>query len=442
MVSFRNRQDIWEQPAALLRDLIHFDTTNPPGNEKACVDHIDAILTGAGFSTRLVGKDENRPNLLTRLKGRGDSPPLMLYGHVDVVTTEGQKWTHPPFEGTIADGAVWGRGALDMKCAVVMMLCALLRSAAEGFTPAGDVVLAVLSDEEAGGHYGARYLVEHHGEHFQNIRYAIGEFGGASLYIGGRKLYPVQVSEKQSCHIRVTLHGPGGHGARPIRGGAMAKAARLLDALDRHMLPVHVTPVTRSMIETIVSVLPFPKNLVLKQLLHPPMTNVILNLLGEKRQFLCPLLRNTASAVMIRGGNKHNVIPSEVFIDLDCRLLPGFTPGDMLEEFRHIAGTDMNIEVVSFEPGPDTIDMGLFDTLGQILRDADPDGTPLPMLLPAVTDGRFFGSLGIQTYGFTPMNLPPDFNFFEKIHAADERIPIDALEFGTRAMYELVRRYH
>ena len=163
-----------ERPVELLQNLIRFDTTNPPGNEAACIGYIDDVLTDAGFETMILARDETRTNLVTRLAGQGHAPPLLMYGHVDVVTTECQEWTHPPFEGTVADGYIWGRGTLDMKGAVAMMMAALMRAKAQDLALPGDVVLAVVSDEEAGGEYGARYLVENHAELFDGIRYAIG----------------------------------------------------------------------------------------------------------------------------------------------------------------------------------------------------------------------------------------------------------------------------
>ncbi len=144
-------QTIYERPTELLQTLIRFDTTNPPGNEAPCVRYIDSLLAGSGFDTTCLAKDPDRPNLIARLKGQGTAPPLLLQGHVDVVTTANQDWTCPPFDGILADGCVWGRGALDMKGGLVMMLAAFLRAKAEGLSPAGDIVLAILSDEEAGG---------------------------------------------------------------------------------------------------------------------------------------------------------------------------------------------------------------------------------------------------------------------------------------------------
>ncbi|HZA22186.1 MAG TPA: M20/M25/M40 family metallo-hydrolase, partial [Dehalococcoidia bacterium] len=165
-------------PPELLQNLIRFNTTNPPGNERPCIEYLNRLLTEAGFSTTILAKDPERPNLITRLAGQGKAPPLLLYGHVDVVTTERQTWQHPPFDGQLLDGYIWGRGALDMKGGIVMMLAAILRAREEGHLPAGDVVLAVVSDEEAGGYFGARYLVEEHSQLFHGICYAIGEFGG------------------------------------------------------------------------------------------------------------------------------------------------------------------------------------------------------------------------------------------------------------------------
>lgn len=439
--SENSQASLYQRPVELLQDLIRFDTTNPPGNEAACIGYVNDLLTAAGFETTLVARDEARPNLITRLSGQGHAPPFLMYGHVDVVTTEDQPWTHPPFEGKVVDGYIWGRGALDMKGGVAMMLAALLRAKAEDLAPPGDVVLAVVSDEEDLGDYGADYLVEHHADLFEGIRYAIGESGGFTFHIGRRKLYPIMVAEKQICWMRATVRGPGGHGSMPVRGGAMAKLARMLHKLDRHRLPVHVTPVARQMIESMTSVLPFPQNLVLRQLLNPRLTDRVLDLLGSMGQALSPLLHNTVSPTGVGASQKTNVIPSEITIELDGRLLPGYTPDDMLAELRPLLGDEVELTVLRHDPGPPEPDMGLFDTLVDILYEADPEGMPGPLLMAGVTDARYFSRLGIQTYGFTPMKMPPGFDFWKLAHAADERIPVEALEFGVEAIYKLLQRF-
>jgi acetylornithine deacetylase/succinyl-diaminopimelate desuccinylase-like protein len=425
----------------LLQNLIRFDTTNPPGNEAACINYIDDLLTDAGFETMILARDSARPNLVTRLAGQGHAPPLLMYGHVDVVTTEGQAWTHPPFEGTVADGYVWGRGTLDMKGAVAMMMAALMRAKAQGLVPAGDVVLAVVSDEEAGGEFGARYLVENHAELFEGIRYAIGEAGGFSFYIGGSTMYPIMVAEKQICWIKATMRGEGGHGSMPVSGQAMSKLAQVLQKLDQRRLPVHVTPPTRQMIEGIASVLPSWQRLLLRQLLNPALTDRILDLMGPLGEIMDPLLHNTVSPTVLQGSTKINVIPSKVTVELDGRLLPGYTASDMVSELRALLGNEVELTVVKHEPGPPEPDMGLFDTLADILREADPGSTPGPLVLSGVTDARHFSRLGIHTYGFTPMKMPPDLGFWKLAHAADERIPVDSLDFGSEAIYKLLQRF-
>ena len=432
---------IYQRPVELLQNLIRFDTTNPPGNEAQCVVYINNLLTGAGFETTVLTKDPNRPNLIARLKGRGAALPLLLYGHVDVVTTANQDWTHPPFDGKVVDGYVWGRGALDMKGGVAMMLAAFLRAKAEGLAPAGDVVLAILSDEEAGGDHGADYLIRNHAEQFEGIRYAIGEFGGFSMYIAGRKFYPIQVAEKQFFWTKATLRGPGGHGAFPARGGTMAKLAQLLQSLEQHRLPVHITPVARQMLESIAAAVPSPMNSVFVQLLDPALTDTVLDQLGEQGLMFDALLHNTVNATIVQGGEKINVIPSEIALSLDGRLLPGRTPDNMMAELRQVVGDDVELEPIRHDPGPAEPDMGLFDTLADIVRQADPDGIPMPLLLVATTDARLFSRLGIHTYGFLPMNLPEEFNFLQLIHAADERIPVESLDFGANAIYKALQRF-
>ena len=435
-----NPPSIHERPAELLQKLIQFNTTNPPGNEVECINYIDRLLKDAGIETKIFALDPNRPNLVARIKGEGRAAPILLYGHVDVVTTANQQWTHPPFEGKLVDGFIWGRGALDMKGGVAMMVAAFIRAKVENQKLPGDVILAIVSDEEAGGDYGAKFLVEKYPEQFKGVRYAIGEFGGFTLTVGKKRFYPIEVAEKQICWIRATVRGQGGHGSMPVRGGATARLAKFLEQIDSNQLPVHVTPAARSMFGAMSSALGGVTGLVLGQLTNPALADGVMNMLGANARVFRPLLHNTASPTILRGSEKINVIPSQVSVELDGRLLPGFKPEDMLNEMRAIVGADVELEVVQFDPGPADPDMGLFDTLAGILREADPTGTPIPLLLSGVTDGRFFSKLGIQTYGFLPMQLPEDFNFSGVIHAADERIPAASLDFGTNAIYQALRR--
>ncbi len=440
-VSTGSRAEIYERPAELLQDLIRFNTTNPPGNEAECVTYINNLLGEAGVATTILALDPNRPNLIARLEGTGNAPPLLLHGHVDVVTTLNQQWQQPPFEGTLADGFVWGRGALDMKGGVSMMLSAFLRARAEGATLPGDVILCILSDEEAGSDYGAKWLVETHPEVFEGVKYAIGEGGGVARYIDGRRFYPVMVAEKQICWVKATVRGPGGHGSRPMRGGTMAKLGRMLTQLDQNRLPVHITPVAQQMLETLADALPGETGDTLRALLDPASTDAVLDRMGTRGLFFDPILHNMVNATIVHGGHKINVIPSEVTVEMDGRLLPGQTSDDLLAELRALVGEDVDLEVIRYDASTHTPDLGLYPTLASILQEADPEAAPVPFLLFAVTDGRFFAKLGIQPYGFLPLNVPADPDFTRLVHAADERVPAQAVEFGVNALYQLLQRF-
>ena len=227
----------------------------------------------------------------------------------------------------------------------------------------------------------------------------------------------------------------------PQRDGAVGRMASFLRRLEQRRLPVHVTPVTRSMVETISSKLAWPQGMVFRQLLKPQMTNTVLGLMGDKGASFEPLLRNTANPTVIRAGEQINVAPSKVEVDLDGRLLPGYSPEYLISELVAISGGELELKVIRHDPGPSEPEMALFETLKDILRSVDSDGEPVPILLPGATDVRFFSRLGIQTYGYLPMRLPPDLEFSRLIHGPDESIPVDAITFGTEAIFQLMHRF-
>jgi len=427
-------------PVELLQQLIRFDTTNPPGNEAECIGYLRGLLEEAGCDVELYAKEPSRPNLISRLVGRGDRVPLLLQGHVDVVTTSGQDWTRPPFGGELVDGFVWGRGALDMKGGVAMMVSAFLRAAREQTALPGDVVLCVLADEENGGDYGAKFLVEQHAHLFEGVQYSLGEFGGFTLELGGKRFYPIQVAEKQICWLKARVPGRPGHGAMVHRGGTMSRLGEFLRDLDRKRMPVHVTPAARAQIEAMASAVSRPQREVLLALLKPRLTDRVLPLLGERARTTEPLLRNTVNATIVRAGEKVNVVPAFVDVELDARALPGFGPDDVIGELQEIVGDDIELELVRYDAGPPEPRLDQFETLAAIIRELDPGSIPVPLLQAGVTDARFFAQLGIQNYGFLPLKLPADFRFTTLIHAADERVPADAIEFGAEAVFRALQR--
>jgi acetylornithine deacetylase/succinyl-diaminopimelate desuccinylase-like protein len=428
-------------PLAVLQRLIEIDTTNPPGNEAPAIELIQQILSDAGIESTTLAKDPARPNLIARLSGRGDAPPFLMQGHVDVVPTTDQQWARPPFSADVVDGYLWGRGALDMKGGVVMMLAAFLRMAAEPEPPAGDVILCVLSDEEDGGVFGAKFLVEEHAEHFEGVRHCIGEFGGFPLELAGRRFYPVQVAERVNVRFELTFRGPAGHGSLPLSGGAMAKLGRALVRLDRRRMPVHIVPATRLMLEAMIEHTEGAPQVALKGLLDPRTAGSVLRLLSPLA-VMEPVMRNTVNATIVSGGDKNNVVAAETRLVLDGRMLPGFEVERFADELKAIVGPDAEISYRSEGlPSGGDPDMSLFPLLSELLRQLDSDAIPVPFLLPAVTDGRWFAQLGIQHYGFLPMNLPSDYTFQDTVHAADERIPVAAIEQGANTIFGLLRRY-
>jgi acetylornithine deacetylase/succinyl-diaminopimelate desuccinylase-like protein len=432
---------IYQRPVELLQNLIRFDTTNPPGNEEECIKYIDTLLQSAGIQTTIVAQSANRPNLIARFPGRGDAPRLLLQGHVDVISTANQNWSHSPFAAEIADGYVWGRGALDMKGGVAMMLAAILRARAENLVPPGDIVFAALADEENFSNYGAKYIVAKHPELLAGVKYSISEFGGFTIYVGSRKFYMIQVDEKQNCVVRVTFRGRGGHSSVPERGGALTKLGRALVALERHPMPVHVVPAARMMFREMAAALPFPQNVVIRQLSNPKLADKALSLMGSRREIFEPLIRNTVTPTIVNAGTKINIIPNEAALAIHARLLPGYGPENLRSELLKVLGKEAEIELSDYEPRPSQLDMGMFPLLSSILSKLDPEGKAVPLLFTGITDARSFSRLGIQTYGFTPMPLPRELEFWRLTHGADERVPTESITFGTEAIYKLLQRF-
>jgi acetylornithine deacetylase/succinyl-diaminopimelate desuccinylase-like protein len=425
----------------LLQALIRFDTSNPPGNERACIEFAGGLLERAEIPHRYMAVEADRPNLVARVEGRGDAPPLLLYGHVDVVSADAREWRHPPFGGDLVDGEVWGRGALDMKGGVAMLLSALMRVSSSETPAAGDVILALTSDEEAGSHTGMKFLVEEHADLFSGVRHALSEFGGYTLWQSGRRFVPIQVAEKQRCLIRATMRGPGGHASSMVRGTASEKLGWLLSRIASRGLPVHVTPVARLMLESMARELPRHEQLALRGLLRPRAGKPLLRLLGASGETLAPILCNTATPTGVGGGTSSNVIPTELSLDLDGRVLPGLTTSDLLAELESLADGRATFELVSEEPAaaPEP-DLSLMPLLADVMAQRDPGCVPIPMLNPGYTDARYISRLGIQTYGFLPMRLPPEIGT-SLVHAANERIPADTLEFGTNCLLDAIHGY-
>ena len=431
-------------PVELAQRLIRFDTSNPPGQERECALWLKSMLDTHRIDAQLLHPPEQpeRCNVVARIPGRGDAPPLLLQGHIDVVGIHGQRWDRDPFGGQIAEGCVWGRGAVDMKGGLSMMLHALLQARYSDKPPPGDIILAAVADEEMGGRQGAAYLVHEHPHLFDEVKHAFGELGAFTTHIRGHRFYPIMVAEKHICRIRVTFVGQGGHGSQIHRNTAMSRAARALRRMERRHPPFRLVGATRAMLEAMSEKLSMREGMALRMAMNPNTTGMALTMMGEKvGKMLEPMLRDTISPTIIEGGKQENAVPSEVQILLDCRLLPGSTRSDIVREVMALAGEHAEIHVERYEDGPPTVDMSLMPYLANLLETADPGSKAIPFMVAGGTDAKWFHELGIDTYGFTPMRLPPDLDFMSLFHGPNERIPIDALNFGADLMHQAIQNY-
>ena len=426
----------------MTKRLIKLRTVNPPGDELPAQDYLQAILEGAGFVVQRFEKAAGRPNLVTRLAGKGERPPLLFYGHTDVVGVEGQRWDAPPFDAVEREGMLYGRGALDMKAGLAMLVHALIQAKSRNLIPAGDVILAIVVDEETGGEAGMQYLLGEYPEVFVGIEHAIGEFGGFPLYAFGHKFYRIGVSQKQYAHLRLRFRAPSGHGSLPVKDTVMAKLGQALYRLDQASMPYHKTPLAEHIVQTMSEALPDEARQTLQGLLDPARFEASLAAMGPNRERFESLFRDTANPTIVRAGHKFNVIPAEALVEIDARILPGRSTEDMVEELRKLIGEDVEIEVIASGPKTKpTVDYSLFDTLAGILTDLDPQGVPIPYLFNESPDGRLLEDAGMQNYGFLPMDLPPDLDLPSMIHGENERVPVSSIHFGAQALYELLKRY-
>jgi acetylornithine deacetylase/succinyl-diaminopimelate desuccinylase-like protein len=366
----------------------------------------------------------------------------MLFSHLDVVAAEPEHWVAPPFAAQVRDGYLVGRGALDMKQMSAMSLMALLAAKRSGRRLARDLIFAAVADEEAGGRYGAAYLVEHHPDLIR-AGFALCEIGGFRIDIKGRIYYPVQVAERGCAWCRVSYQGEPGHGSVPNPDSALLRMTRSLSRLGGRHLPLHVTPTMRRFVECVAARQRPDVQLVMRGLLHPATHRISLALMEpEQARLMAAQLHNTAVPTVVRAGDKQNVIPSTAEVRIDGRVLPG----QRWEEFRHelqeALGPHAQIELTQWlEPLVYSSDTPLFETIRQILEAREPGATVVPYLLTGFTDAKHLDKLGTVTYGFSPMFNDPQEKFAKLAHGHNERIEVSAFCWGVDVLTEVVERF-
>ncbi|WP_255368482.1 M20/M25/M40 family metallo-hydrolase [Agromyces sp. CF514] len=448
-----------------IRELIRIDSVNT-GDPRTIGDGetraarlVLSALAEVGLEGELVESTPGRGNVVARLRGAGPDggPPergaLVVHAHLDVVPVDGQDWRHPPFGAEIHDGLLYGRGAVDMKNFAGVLVAVARSYAREGFVPPRDLVFAFFADEEAGGTWGAKWLVEHRPDLFAGATEALSEVGGFSVPIPPaspgelgsevpdaagapdrpRRAYLVATAEKGVAWARITARGRPGHGSRPTPDNPVVRIGRAVAAIGDHRFPFTRTPALEVFLQRFGEAR--------GQGFPDAAADVEAELagLGFTGSLLGAGARDTASPTVLDAGSKTNVIPGVATASLDLRVLPGHEDS-FIEELRDVVGADVELEVSTWiAPIASPVDAPIVAAMQQAIEADDPEGLVVPYLLPASTDNKHLSRLGIAGYGFVPLRVPDGFDVFGQFHTADEHIPVDALAFSARVTERLLR---
>lgn len=431
---------VGDDVAEVVSSLIRFDTTNTgqpetTKGEAECARWVAEQLAEVGYRPEYVESGApGRGNVFARLAGADRSRgALLIHGHLDVVPAEPAEWSVHPFSGAIEGGYVWGRGAVDMKDMVGMMIVVARHFRRAGIVPPRDLVFAFVADEEHGGNYGAQWLVDHRPDLFDNVTEAIGEVGGFSLTVprpdgGERRLYLIETAEKGIQWMRLTARGRAGHGSMVHDHNAVTAIAEAVARLGRHRFPVVCTDTVAHFLSAVSEEtgLTFDP--------ESPDLDGAMDKLGPMARMLKAVLRDTANPTMLTAGYKANVVPATAEAVVDCRVLPGRLAA-FQAEVDELIGPDVTREWIRDLPSYETsFDGDLVDAMNAAVLAVDPDGRTVPYMLSGGTDAKAFARLGIRCFGFSPLRLPPDLDFTSLFHGVDERVPIDALKFGTEVL--------
>jgi len=431
-------ETVEQEAVELLSRYIQINTTNPPGKEMAAALFLKQLLDREGIACDIYESQPGRGNIITRYQGNEDAPEVLLLHHMDVVPAEAKKWTHPPFSGTVADGEVWGRGAIDCKSLGIMEYLAFILLKRRGFCPEKYSVLAATADEEAGGAWGVKWLMENHPDTLKT-RSVINESAGLGFSSPTSNIYFCQVAEKGICWLRIIFTGIPGHASMPHDENCVAEMAKALDALSRYCFPVCVTEPAKRFIHALApEQAVMPENEFL-EVFDKGIGSRMLERIPDKllRQVVAPTLQNTCVPTVVRSGDKANVIPSECFCEVDCRILPGCDPRQFMEDIRHILRergcTNFTVKLLgSSAASVSPVDTRLFKMLEKSLKKTDPRATVIPYMSPGATDSRFFRDRKIPAYG---LQMESSVEAAKRIHAHNERINAGRMVFGIKVLF-------
>ncbi|TXK35982.1 M20/M25/M40 family metallo-hydrolase [Nonomuraea sp. C10] len=426
--------------ADLCVELIRVDSSNygdgsGPG-ERAAAEVVMARLAEVGIEATYLESAPGRGNVITRVEGTDPSlPALLVHGHLDVVPANAADWTVDPFSGEVRDGYIWGRGAVDMKDMDAMMLAVLRQFVRDGRRPRRDLVFAWLADEEAGGTFGAKYLTKHHPGLFEGVTEAISEVGGYSLEVDpSLRLYLIETAQKGLAWMKLVADGTAGHGSMLNSDNAVTEVAKAVARIGSHDWPLAYTPTVRRFLAEIADAyaLPFDED-------DP---SVLLDRLGPLVRFVGATLRHTANPTQLDAGYKSNVIPGQASAVIDGRFLPGFED-DFFKTIDSLIGPKVRREFVHHDIALETtFDGALVESMIAALKAEDPAARAIPYCMSGGTDNKtFFADLDIRGFGFVPLRLPAGMDFASMFHGVDERVPVDALQFGVRVLERLLLDY-
>ena len=426
-----NQVTAQDEVVDICRDLVRIDTSNPgdhsgPG-ERRVAEHVAGLLGEAGLDPVVLESHPKRASVIARVSGRdGARPALLVHGHLDVVPASAPDWRYDPFSGEIAEGCVWGRGAIDMKDMDAMMLAVTRQRLREHRPPARDIVLAFTADEEAGGAWGARWLVDRHPDLFEGVTEAVGEVGGFSLTLGRQRLYLLQTAEKGMAWMRLTAGGTAGHGSMVQPDNAVTELAEAIGRLGRHEWPTRLIPSVRAFLEGACDALGIE--------FMPNDPAQALGKIGTVSRIIGATLRNTVNPTVLRAGYKVNVVPQTATAEVDGRFLPGYEE-EFFEELDRVLGPGVTRELILADIALETTpDGALYDAMTSALLAEDRGARVIPYCLSAGTDAKSFSRLGVRCFGFTPLRLSPDLDFSGMFHGVDERVAVDGLRFGVRVL--------
>ena len=423
----------------LTQELIRIDSSNwgdstETVGEAEVAEYCAERLREVGYDPQVyVTTSDSRRGVHLRIPGTDhDADALVVHGHLDVVPAMAVDWTHNPFGGEIHDGFIWGRGAVDMKDMDAMIIAVLRHWAREGIRPRRDLIVVFFPDEEAGMHHGSAWVVKNHPEFFEGASEAIGEVGGFSISVrDDLRLYPIQTAEKGIRWLRLRAAARAGHGSMIHTDNAVTELARAVTRIGEHKWPVRRTRTVDAFLAELSDAFGVE--------IDGGNTEELVSKLGTLGLLVGATLQNTANPSMLSAGYKVNVIPSEATAYIDGRVVPGFE-GEFDQTIRELVGEQINIESVGSDIAIESaFETATFDLMASVLRQEDSGARAVPYMISGGTDAKALSKLGIDCYGFSPLKMPPDLDYWRLFHGVDERVPIDGLHFGVRTLDRFLR---